>query len=97
MKKTPITFGLLGLWLLAAAAFTQARPTDHLSLAEKPEVAAAIAVLDAWVAATVASREQPGLSLGIVHDQDLIWAKGYGFADLERKIQGIEHLLEHGC
>ena len=55
-------------------------------LARRPEVAAAIAVLDAWVAATVASREQPGLSLGIVYDQDLIWAKGYGFSDLARKV-----------
>jgi D-alanyl-D-alanine carboxypeptidase len=51
-----------------------------------PEVAAAIEVLDAWIAATVASREQPGLSIGIVYNQDLIWSKGYGFADLKNKV-----------
>src|SRR6185369_15827095 len=45
----------------------------------------AIQVFDAWVARTVSDREQPGVSIGIVHDQDLIWAKGYGFADLAKK------------
>jgi CubicO group peptidase (beta-lactamase class C family) len=55
-------------------------------LARKPEVAAALTVLDAWIAANVAQREQPGLSVGIVHDQELVWAKGYGFADLERRV-----------
>jgi len=56
------------------------------SLAENPEVSAAIAVFDAWCQYTVYNREQPGVSIGIVYDQDLIWAKGYGYADLEKKI-----------
>jgi D-alanyl-D-alanine carboxypeptidase len=54
-------------------------------LAEDPGVAAALAVYDAWVARTAADREQPGVSIGIVHDQELIWAKGYGFANLAKK------------
>lgn len=54
-------------------------------LAQRPEVSAALQVLDSWVVATAATREQPGLSIGVVHDQDLIWAKGYGFADLQKK------------
>jgi D-alanyl-D-alanine carboxypeptidase len=56
------------------------------SLVENPEVSAAIAVFDAWCQHTVYNREQPGVSIGIVYDQDLIWAKGYGYADLEKKI-----------
>ncbi len=63
-----------------------AMPISAQPLRAKPEVAAALQVLDAWVAANVASREQPGLSIGVVYDQELIWAKGYGFADLARKI-----------
>ncbi|MGH9720860.1 MAG: serine hydrolase domain-containing protein [Bryobacteraceae bacterium] len=50
--------------------------TDH------PEVSAALSVFDAWAAATVAEREQPGLSIGVVYDQHLIWVKGYGHASL---------------
>ncbi len=60
---------------------------DVGSIARHPEVTAAIKVLDAWVEATVADREQPGLSIGIVYDQELIWAKGYGFADVDSQIR----------
>jgi D-alanyl-D-alanine carboxypeptidase len=56
------------------------------SLVENPEVSAAIAVFDVWCQHTVHNREQPGVSIGIVYDQDLIWAKGYGYADVEEKI-----------
>jgi CubicO group peptidase (beta-lactamase class C family) len=62
--------------LLLAAALTDG------ALADKAEVASAIAVLDAWIEATRVAREEPGLSIAIVHDQDVIWAKGYGLADL---------------
>ncbi|MEE9442988.1 MAG: serine hydrolase [candidate division Zixibacteria bacterium] len=55
-------------------------------LIKNPEVSAAIAVFDAWCQYTVSYREQPAVSVGIVHDQDLIWAKGYGYADLQNKI-----------
>ena len=51
-----------------------------------PKWRAAIAVLDAWVTATMTNREQLGLSLGIVYDQELIWAKGYGLADLAHRV-----------
>jgi D-alanyl-D-alanine carboxypeptidase len=51
-----------------------------------PEVTAALTVLDSWITATTRQREQPGLSIGVVYDQELIWSKGYGFADLARKV-----------
>ena len=28
----------------------------------------------------------PGMSAAVVHDQELIWAKGFGYADLENQI-----------
>lgn len=82
------SFIILGLLVVSSGfpAFGQSGSAVSGTLARKPEVAAAIAVLDAWVTATVASREQPGVSLGVVYDQDLIWAKGYGFADLAKKV-----------
>jgi D-alanyl-D-alanine carboxypeptidase len=51
-----------------------------------PEVNAAIQVLDKWIQSTAAAREEPGLSIGIVVDQDLVWSKGYGFADVEKRV-----------
>ena len=56
------------------------------ALAGSPEVAAALEVFDTWADWTVRQREQPGVSIGIVYDQELIWAKGYGFANLAKKI-----------
>ncbi len=55
------------------------------SLADHPKLRARIEILDSWIAERVANHDQPGLSIGIVYDRELIWAKGYGFADLERK------------
>src|SRR5947208_17099406 len=71
-------------WASPSAAQTAA--ADRAPRARKPEVAAALTVLDSWIAAAVAQREQPGLSIRVVYDQDLIWAKGYGYADLERRV-----------
>jgi CubicO group peptidase (beta-lactamase class C family) len=58
---------------------------DH-QLLQNPKVAAAIKVLDAWIQAKMDDRKQPGLSIGIVCDQDLIWAKGYGLADVAGEV-----------
>ena len=43
-------------------------------------------ILDAWVANRVLSRGVPGLSIGVVVGNKLVWAHGYGYADLEKKI-----------
>lgn len=83
MNKLCLSFVLTALIALASA---QPRAADEVSIAQHSEVAGALKVLDAWIEATAAQREQPGLSIGIVYDRDLIWAKGYGFADLAKKV-----------
>jgi len=70
---------------LAEDAAADTTPTQ--SLAQHPEVAARLQVLDLWIAERVAALEQPGVSVGIVYDGDLLWARGYGFADLERRVR----------
>ena len=55
-------------------------------VAANPEVQAALTILDSWIETTAKQREQPGLSIGIVYDQELIWSKGYGFADIGGKV-----------
>ncbi|MBI4626374.1 MAG: beta-lactamase family protein [Verrucomicrobia bacterium] len=63
------------------------------SVAADPEVASAIRLYEAWIEAQMAYRGQPGLSIGIVHDQELVWARGFGFADRERKIPATPQTL----
>ena len=56
------------------------------SLAEHPAVASNLALLEAWIDAQNAYSGVPGVAVGIVHDQDLIYAKGFGYADVENEI-----------
>ena len=65
-----------------AAGAATAEPVAADPLARRPAVAGALAVLDLWIGETLAARDLPGLSIAVVHDQELVWAQGYGFADL---------------
>src|SRR5688572_14110977 len=56
------------------------------SLAAQPEVAAGLRLVEAWIESNMAYRGLPGLSLGIVRGQELVWTRGFGFADLERRV-----------
>ena len=57
---------------------------DGHSVATHAEVEGAIRLWEAWIDTQAAYAEQPGLSVGVVYDQDLIWGRGFGFSDLER-------------
>ncbi|MGP0067885.1 MAG: serine hydrolase domain-containing protein [Isosphaeraceae bacterium] len=46
---------------------------------------AAIAAVDAFVAREVAEKKLPSLSIALVDDQTIVWSRGYGFVDLNRK------------
>jgi serine beta-lactamase-like protein LACTB len=50
-----------------------------------PEYAAAIEALDRLISHEVADKRLPALSVALVDDQKLVWARGYGFADADRK------------
>lgn len=56
--------------------------TDFLA---NSEVATNIDLFSAWVEAQMAYRGQPGLSVGVIYDQELIWSRGFGHANVEAK------------
>jgi CubicO group peptidase (beta-lactamase class C family) len=76
----------LTAFAIALAAGALCAADAPAPLAQRPEVAAALEVFDVWADWTAKNREQPAVSIGIVYDQDLIWAKGYGYANLAKKI-----------
>ena len=53
-------------------------------LADHPEVASQIRLMDAWIQAQMKDIDLPGLVIGVVHDQEVVWSKAYGYADIER-------------
>jgi CubicO group peptidase (beta-lactamase class C family) len=73
------------LILFCVALLVSASPAQS-SIAQHPEVAGPIKVLEAWIESQMAYRGQPGISVGVVHNQKLIWARGFGYADMEKKI-----------
>jgi CubicO group peptidase (beta-lactamase class C family) len=70
-----ICFVLLSPVLAQAADF----------LEQHPQVRDAITLLDLWIQEQMAYQQIPGLALGIVYDQEVIWSKGYGVEDLESR------------
>ncbi|MGH9220946.1 MAG: serine hydrolase domain-containing protein, partial [Vicinamibacterales bacterium] len=57
----------------------QAPPAD---VAADADVQAAQRLLTAWLEGQMLSRHLPGIAIGVVADQELIWAKGFGLADI---------------
>jgi D-alanyl-D-alanine carboxypeptidase len=55
-------------------------------LSQRPDVKATLDVLSAWIEGQRAYSGLPGVSLGVVHDQGLVWAEGFGWADVERRV-----------
>jgi CubicO group peptidase (beta-lactamase class C family) len=62
-------------------------------IAENPDVAAAISLLETYIENQMTYNGTPGISLAIVYDQEIVWSRGYGFADLERRIPATSETL----
>lgn len=75
------------LSILAALVILATAPSPALgqNLADHPRVADAINLLDRWVDAQRAYDQIPGISVAAVHDQELLWSAGFGFADVESR------------
>jgi CubicO group peptidase (beta-lactamase class C family)/D-alanyl-D-alanine dipeptidase len=58
-----------------------------------PQYEKAVASLEAWIAREVEAKQLPALSIALVDDQDVVWARGFGFADSTRKVQATADTL----
>ena len=52
-------------------------------IAEHPRVKEALHLIDRWIEGQRAYDAIPGVSAAVVHDQDVLWAAGYGLANPE--------------
>lgn len=66
-------------------------------LEEDPGVRSALNLLDLWLDAQVAYEQIPGASLAVIHDQDQIWARGYGHANREDGIEAAPGTIYSIC
>ena len=58
---------------------------SQASVASDPEVLGAERLFSAWLEGQIAYRGLPGIAVGVVSDQELVWSKGFGFADVQAK------------
>lgn len=62
-----------------------AEPLTRDQLLTHPEIRGVLSIIDAWVEGVQMYENVPGISVGIVRDQDLLWEKGYGYSNLETR------------
>ena len=74
---------LVLLILLCLVSPVAAQNGDFLE--QHPRVRDAVTLFDLWTQEQMAYQQIPGLALGVVYDQELVWSKGYGVEDLETR------------
>jgi len=75
----------------AAVAPRAATPDEERAaaaggVAADPDVLGAERLFSAWMDGQIAYRGLPGIVVGVVSDQDLVWGSGFGFADIKAKV-----------
>ena len=67
---------LLMMIVIVAPTFAadESVQTSREKLLAHPEVMGALSVIDAWIEGRRTFERIPGISVGIVHDQDLLWS-----------------------
>lgn len=88
---------VLATLVTAFPAIAEDEPPTKEQLLAHPEVAGAIAAIDAYVQGTQTYEKVPGISVGIVYDQDLLWQSGYGYSNLETKRPADANTLYSIC
>lgn len=83
-------FARVGPALVAAALLASpvaSQTTGAASrVANDPDLQGAIRLFSAWLEGQIAYRGLPGIAVGVVADQELVWSAGFGFADVKEKV-----------
>ena len=75
-------------FLTCKVANSQTRETDYKE---------ALRIIDVWLNGQRDFDKLPGISVAIVNDQNIIFSKGYGFADVERKVPMLPETICSIC
>jgi D-alanyl-D-alanine carboxypeptidase len=93
MTARLLTAAVLLATMAVSSATPRAQPAQSASaqstrsqIANDPDVLGAERLFSAWMEGQIAYRGLPGIAVGVVADQELVWAKGFGFADVNAKV-----------
>ena len=76
---------LLPLSFVAATAIVAQSPPAASRASTDPDVVGAERLFSAWLEGQIAYRGLPGIAVGVVADQELVWAAGFGHANVQAK------------
>jgi CubicO group peptidase (beta-lactamase class C family) len=79
------------------ALFLPLTALDAQSIANHDRVKQATELLKTWLEAQRAYDQIPGISAGVVHDQELVWSGGYGYADIARQAPATANTIYSIC
>ena len=71
---------------LAAQSVQSAVRVSASRIADDPDVLGAERLFSAWIEGQIAYRGLPGIAVGVVSDQDLVWTRGFGYANVSGKV-----------
>ena len=76
----------VALLLAGSSSRLSAQPPSVTRIASEPDVQGARRLFSAWLEGQMVERGLPGVAVGVVADQDLVWAAGFGYADSAAKL-----------
>jgi CubicO group peptidase (beta-lactamase class C family) len=92
MRLSSFTTLILAITILGQTLFVPATVTEHQN---GSSVSGRIAHFETQLESLRQELKIPAYSAAIVKDQKVIWAKGFGYADVENKIPATEHTAYH--
>ena len=86
---------MFALWEASAARAAIAAQPKAIAQAEVKLATTSRALdgLDAFIESVMKDWKVPGLSLAVIQNGQVIWLKGYGYRDLEKKTPVTPHTL----
>ncbi len=94
IKASGLVAFILTVALLEQTLFVRTTGAHTVDRMEQP-TAAQLARFETQLESLREELKIPAYSAAIVKDQKVIWAKGFGFADIENKIPATEHTAYH--
>jgi CubicO group peptidase (beta-lactamase class C family) len=57
----------------------------------------AVYLLETWIESVIDFDRLPGMSIAVVHDQELVYAKGFGYVDVEKRVKATPGTIYSIC
>ena len=82
-------FRLISILLICVTIFSTefVNAEERVKSADSRKFKEATIFLESWIESVLDFNRLPGVSIAIVHDQDIVYTKGFGFADVRKRVK----------